>query len=76
MMPVMDCVEATRLIRELPGPIAQVPIIALTANALAGNDVRFKEAGMDGFVSKPISMAELTEALYRHLPSEKIVSND
>jgi CheY-like chemotaxis protein len=72
MMPVMDGIEATQLIRKLPGDIARIPIIALTANALTGNDVMFKEAGMDGFVSKPISMEELAEALYQHLPPSKI----
>jgi signal transduction histidine kinase/DNA-binding NarL/FixJ family response regulator/HPt (histidine-containing phosphotransfer) domain-containing protein len=60
MMPEMDGVEATRLIRGLGTPYAEtVPIIALTANALAGNEEMFLANGFNAFLSKPIDVMRL-----------------
>jgi CheY-like chemotaxis protein len=72
MMPVMDGIEATKCIRQLPGPVKDVPIIALTANAISGNEKMFKDAGFDAFISKPIEEGALTKTLLRLLPPELI----
>ncbi|MDR2483124.1 MAG: response regulator [Treponema sp.] len=65
MMPGMDGVEAARLIREETGSdYAQtVPIVALTANALAGNREMFLSKGFNGYLSKPIDIIQLDAAL-------------
>jgi two-component system, sensor histidine kinase and response regulator len=65
-MPVMDGLAATRKIRELE--LSQtiqrrIPIIALTANAMRGDQERCTAAGMDGFLTKPIDVERLREAL-------------
>ena len=60
MMPVMDGIETTIKIRETG---YEGTIIALTANALVGNDEMFKQNGFDGFVSKPIDMRHLDAVL-------------
>jgi two-component system, sensor histidine kinase and response regulator len=65
-MPKMDGIEATRAIREkerVSG--AHVPIIALTAHAMAGDRERCLQAGMDGYLIKPIRPATLLEAIQR-----------
>jgi signal transduction histidine kinase/CheY-like chemotaxis protein len=62
-MPVLDGIEATRRIRKSPLPGRQPWIIALTAEALAGDEARCRGAGMDGYVSKPVSMATLAAAI-------------
>jgi CheY-like chemotaxis protein len=67
MMPNLDGVQATRAIRALPPPQCEVPIIALTANALAGHREEYLKAGMDDYVSKPISRAVLYRAVERRL---------
>jgi signal transduction histidine kinase/DNA-binding NarL/FixJ family response regulator len=67
MMPKLDGVQATRAIRALPPPYCEVPIIALTANALAGHREEYLKAGMDDYVSKPISRAALYRAVERRL---------
>ena len=54
-MPEMGGLEATRLIRQLNGEAAKVPIIAATAHALHGDRERFLEAGMNDYISKPIN---------------------
>jgi CheY-like chemotaxis protein len=64
-MPVMDGVEATGAIRALPGPVAQTPIIAMTANALSHQRTEYLAAGMNGVVPKPLSPAALLAELTR-----------
>ena len=69
-MPVMDGYEATAAIRRLPeGRGEQLPIIALTANAMQGDRQKCLEAGMDDFLSKPYSLTQLQAILARWLPS-------
>ena len=62
-MPEMDGFAATKAIREIEGPHRKVAIIALTANALAGERERCLDAGMDDYLSKPISTKALGEKL-------------
>jgi len=66
-MPVMDGYEATRRIRSAGHPRARLPIIALTANALAEDRQRCHEAGMDDYLAKPVKGDALAETLQRHL---------
>jgi signal transduction histidine kinase/CheY-like chemotaxis protein/PAS domain-containing protein/HPt (histidine-containing phosphotransfer) domain-containing protein len=65
MMPGMDGIEATRIIREEIGTeYAQtIPIIALTANAIAGNEALFLSKGFQAFISKPIDIMKLDAVL-------------
>ncbi|UEM18808.1 response regulator [Skermanella mucosa] len=62
-MPEMDGFEATRCIRALGGEAATVPIIALTAHAMRGDEARCIDAGMSDYMPKPISRARLDEAV-------------
>ena len=72
-MPVMDGYEATAAIRRLaPGQGATVPIVALTANAMQGDEQRCLDAGMNGFLAKPYTLAMLHEALVRWLPANTL----
>ena len=65
-MPVMGGLEATRIIRAANNPrIRKLPIIAMTANAMAGDAQKYLEAGMDGYVSKPIDKELLKSELER-----------
>jgi CheY-like chemotaxis protein/HPt (histidine-containing phosphotransfer) domain-containing protein len=65
-MPVMGGLEATRIIRATENPrINRIPIIAMTANAMAGDAQKYLEAGMDGYVSKPIDKELLKTELER-----------
>ncbi len=63
-MPFMDGVEATKEIRKLADAAkANIPIIALTANAIKGKREEYLEAGMNDFITKPFSDEQLTAAL-------------
>ncbi len=62
-MPIMGGLEAARRIRALPGPAGRLPIIALSASQLAGNEQQCLAAGMDGFVAKPVRLEALFATL-------------
>ena len=68
-MPIMDGITAAEKIRELSFPKNQVPILALTANAMMEDKERCIKAGMNGFISKPIKLGRLIEELDEILSS-------
>jgi two-component system sensor histidine kinase/response regulator len=72
LMPEMDGFEATQQIRDPHSSVLNhdIPIIAMTANAMQGDRERCLAAGMNDYVSKPVSPAALAEALDRWLPRE------
>ncbi len=71
MMPEMGGIETTRKIREMEGSYyKEVPIIALTANAVSGIRETFLEEGMNDFIAKPINMKELSDKILEWLPFE------
>jgi len=66
-MPRMDGVAATAAIRDLPAPSGQTPIIAMTANAMSHQIDSYLAAGMNNWISKPISPAALLQAIAQTL---------
>src|SRR5207253_7144292 len=65
-MPVLDGLEATRRIRAQASPgAARTPIVALTADALAGDRERCLDAGLDDYMTQPVSSAQLAAAVRR-----------
>ncbi|MBP6636960.1 MAG: response regulator, partial [Sulfuritalea sp.] len=66
-MPVMDGLTATRRIRELGGANRDVPIVALTANAMQSDQDACHEAGMNDFLAKPFDRAALVACIERWL---------
>jgi len=69
-MPVMDGYEATRRIRGGEAGYADVPIIAMTANAAASDRDRCLEVGMNGFIGKPITFSAMTQILQTWLSAD------
>jgi len=72
MMPGMDGIEATSLIREIGTDYAKnIPVIALTANAVAGNEELFLRKGFQAFLSKPINISRLDEVIRRFVRNKE-----
>ena len=73
-MPRINGFQATQQIRQIPG-CETLPIIAMTAHALKGDEEKCLEAGMDGYVSKPINQDRLFSTIWRHLLNKKRVTD-
>lgn len=77
MMPIMGGVDATKAIRAMDDPYYQaLPIVALTANAIPEAQKKFRQAGMNDFLSKPVQMIEVSRVLRRWLPKHYIKEVD
>ena len=70
-MPVMDGTEATKRIRALPPPFSEVPIVALTADALPEHRAAYMEAGLTDFLTKPVEWSEVDIVLARLRPRQR-----
>lgn len=66
-MPVMDGLAATEEIRKQSSVFSQIPIIAITANALGGDRERYLAAGMNDYIAKPIDLRELLATINRYI---------
>ena len=73
MMPGLDGVETTRIIRHLHPTYEDVPIIALSANAVDGAKDMFLSEGMNDFVPKPVELRDLVSKIRKWLPQDKII---
>ncbi|MGO1120061.1 ATP-binding protein [Rhodovibrionaceae bacterium A322] len=62
-MPEMDGVEATKIIRSGEGPLAEIPIVALTADAITANRAAYENIGLSAFLTKPINWNVLEQTL-------------
>jgi signal transduction histidine kinase/CheY-like chemotaxis protein/HPt (histidine-containing phosphotransfer) domain-containing protein len=71
MMPDMDGIETTAFIRALGGAFQDMPIVALTANAISGMREMFLEKGFSDFLAKPIEIAKLNEIIRKWIPKNK-----
>ena len=77
MMPGMDGVETTLRLRKLPDAYYQeLPVIALTANAMKEAEKLFMESGMNGFVAKPIDMRQICAVIRKWLPEELLIRQE
>jgi CheY-like chemotaxis protein/anti-sigma regulatory factor (Ser/Thr protein kinase) len=72
LMPGVDGIEATKAIRGLGGLFSEIPIVALSANAVTGARELFLNAGMNDFLSKPIIISDLHHVLLKFIPPEKV----
>ena len=70
-MPEMDGYEAARQIRKLPGEYADIPIIAVTANAFEADRKKALEAGMNEHIGKPLEFSKLLKKINRVFEDEK-----
>ncbi len=77
MMPVMDGIEASKALRQMDGSYYKnVPVIALTANAMKEAEKLFYEAGMNGFIAKPIDVRQMCKVIRKWLPDELIITTE
>ncbi|WP_284198590.1 response regulator, partial [Azospirillum oryzae] len=72
-MPVMDGLEATRVLRAMPGPVSRTVIVALTANTFPDDIAQCYEVGMDCHVPKPIDRVQLLTEVARCVASRRAV---
>lgn len=73
-MPFIDGIQATSIIRSMKDPlINSIPIIAITANALKGDEKKYKDAGMNGYISKPFQEIQLLDAIINSFKKEAFI---
>jgi two-component system cell cycle response regulator DivK len=68
-LPGIDGVEALEQLRQ-DGRTSSIPVLAVTAQAMSGDRERFLDAGFDGYISKPVDVAELLQAVREHCSRE------
>ncbi|MEI7475324.1 MAG: response regulator [bacterium] len=73
-MPVMDGYEATMIIREMEHNEKHIPIIAMTANALEGDEEKCLISGMDGYITKPINQKTLISEIEKVINDELVIN--
>jgi CheY-like chemotaxis protein len=75
-MPEMDGFEATGVIRDPRSRVRRhdIPVIAMTAHAMKGDRERCLEAGMDDYISKPVTALALNDILEKHLPRDTVAT--
>ena len=73
-MPVMDGITATKLIRKT-APEMQVPIVAMTADAMEENKQLCLEAGMNDFISKPIAFSAVQDMINKYIVQSKVMAH-
>jgi len=71
-LPMMDGLEVTRKLRETPA-FSHIPIIAITAYAMKGDEDRIVRAGCDAYLSKPINTRQLPEVVAKMLQQHQII---
>jgi CheY-like chemotaxis protein len=74
-MPVLDGPGTVRAIRGLSGPVGKMPIISMTSSNLQEDEASCLAAGMDGFLSRPVSFKSQAEMLIAHTFSTQRVSS-
>ena len=73
MMPEMDGIETLQRIREESGIFTKgIPVVALTANAVAGAREEYRATGFDDYLSKPVEPLHLEEILMKYLPADMV----
>lgn len=72
-MPVMDGINATKVIRKLEGPVGEIPIIAMTAHSLNGEMQNCYQAGMNGYIAKPFKPNDLFNTIIETVRNNQAV---
>ena len=75
MMPELDGVDALKIMKA-ENLVEQTPVIALTANAIAGSREKYLSLGFSDYLSKPISGADLEKCFMKWLPQDKIILSE
>ena len=74
-MPVLDGYQATRLLREREGETAHTLVIGLTAYAVKGDREKCLEAGMDDYLTKPVTIQQLANTIKKWFPTKELLIN-
>ena len=75
-MPLVNGYESTKMIRQSRKSFKDIPIIALTANAIKGDDKKCFESGMNGYLTKPLVKSDLEKELHRLFSEEIVIDNN
>jgi signal transduction histidine kinase/FixJ family two-component response regulator/HPt (histidine-containing phosphotransfer) domain-containing protein len=75
-MPELDGISTTMAIRNSGSSFSSIPIIALTASALLDDKIKFLNAGMNDYLSKPIDQSRLFSTIFKYCFKENIIQNE
>ena len=75
-MPIMDGITATKIIKDLENTNYKIPIVALTANSIAGDKEKYLAQGMDDYLSKPIEFDKLVSIFGKYLKNDFLLEEE